>query len=466
MTAQTSEAAPLANPLSIVVLAAGKGTRMRSSLPKVLHRVAGKAMIQHVLDAARPLQPAKAVVVVGPDMPAVAEAVAPWPTAVQAEQLGTAHAVQSAAPHLAQEIAEGGDLLVLYGDGPLITAETLEAMRAARRRPDTPDFVWLGFRPADPTGYGRLILDGAGLVERIVEEKDASAAERALDLCWAGLLLGRIEKLFPLLEKIGNDNAKGEYYLTDLVALAAAEGLTSAVVETPDPEEVQGVNSKLELSAAEAVMQRRLRRRAMEEGAVLEHPETVILQHDTLLEPDAVVEANVVFGPGVAVRSGARVRAFSHLEGAEVGAGAVVGPYARLRPGARLEAEARVGNFVEVKNATLGKGAKANHLTYVGDASIGAGANLGAGTITCNYDGFSKARTEIGEGAFIGSNTALVAPVTIGRGAIVGAGSTVTKPVDEDDLVVVRGRTVEAKGGAKRFRDARAQDRKQDKQQD
>ena len=456
-----SEKTQSRSPLSVVLLAAGKGTRMRSSLPKVLHRVAGKPMVRHVLDAVRPLDPAKAVVVVGPDMPEVAEAVAPWPTAVQSEQLGTAHAVQAAAPHLESEIAAGGDLLILYGDGPLITAETLEAMRHARRdaREGEPDFVWLGFRPTDPTGYGRLILDGAGLLERIVEEKDASVQERALDLCWAGLLMGRIEALFPLLDKIGNDNAKGEYYLTDLVSLAAAEGLTSAVVETPHAEEVQGVNSKLELAEAEAVMQRRLRRRAMEEGAILEHPESVILHHDTLLEPDALVEANVVFGAGVCVRSGARIRAFSHLEGAEVGPGAVVGPYARLRPGAFLSQGAHVGNFVEVKNATLGEGAKANHLTYIGDATVGARANIGAGTITCNYDGFTKAQTEIGEGAFIGSNSALVAPVTVGKGAIVGAGSTITKPVGEDDMVVVRGRAVEVKGGAKRFRDTRKKDK-------
>ena len=417
-------------------------------------------MVQHVLDAAKPLNPAKAVVVVGPDMPEVAEAVAPWPTAVQAEQLGTAHAVKSAAPLLEEQIAAGGEVLVLYGDGPRITSETLQAMLAARREPGSPDFVWLGFRPDDPTGYGRLVLNGAGALSRIVEEKDASAEERALDLCWAGLLLGRTEALFPLLEKIGNDNAKGEYYLTDLVALAAAEGLYSAVVETANPEEVQGVNSKLELAGAEAVMQKRLRRRAMEEGATLEHPDSVILQHDTLLEPDSVVESNVVFGPGVTLRSGARVRAFSHVEGADIGPGAVVGPYARLRPGARLEEGARVGNFVEVKNATLGKGAKANHLTYVGDASVGAGANLGAGTITCNYDGFNKSRTEIGEGAFIGSNSALVAPVSIGAGAIVGAGSTITKDVDKDALVVTRGKRVELREGAARFRETRANQKK------
>ncbi len=450
-----------ARPLSVVILAAGKGTRMRSSLPKVLHAVAGKPMLRHVLDAAAPLEPTKAVVVVGPDMPEVAEAAAPWPCAIQQKQLGTADAVKAAAPALEAEIAAGGELLILYGDGPLITSKTLEAMRAALRGPDAPDFVWLGFRPADPTGYGRLLLDGAGLVNRIVEEKDADEAERAVGLCWAGLLLGRIEALFPLLEKIDNDNAKGEYYLTSLVALAEAEGLTSGVVETAEAEEVLGVNSKIELAEAEAVMQRRLRRRAMEAGATLEHPETVILQHDTVLEPDCLVEANVVFGKGVTVRSGAKVRAFSHLEEAEVGADTSVGPFARLRGGVVLGEEVRVGNFVEVKNATFGKGAKASHLTYVGDASVGAAANLGAGTITCNYDGFLKSRTEIGAGAFIGSNSALVAPVTIGEGAIVGAGSTVTRDVAKDDMVVVRGKKVEIPGGAKRFREQRARQKGQ-----
>jgi bifunctional UDP-N-acetylglucosamine pyrophosphorylase/glucosamine-1-phosphate N-acetyltransferase len=388
-------------------------------------------------------------------MPEVAEAAAPWPCALQREQLGTADAVKAAAPALEAEIAAGGELLILYGDGPLITSETLEAMRAARLGEGAPDFVWLGFRPTDPFGYGRLIEEG-GRLARIVEEKDAGEDERAVGLCWAGLLLGRIEALFPLLEKIDNDNAKGEYYLTDLVALAEAEGLTSGVVETAEAEEVLGVNTKIELAEAEAVMQRRLRRRAMEAGATLEHPETVILQHDTLLEPDCRVEANVVFGKGVTVRSGATIRAFSHLEEAEVGAGTSVGPFARLRGGVVLGEEVRVGNFVEVKNATFGKGAKASHLTYVGDASVGAAANLGAGTITCNYDGFLKSRTEIGAGAFIGSNSALVAPVTIGEGAIVGAGSTVTRDVDKDDMVVVRGKEVEVPGGAKRFRERRA----------
>lgn len=454
-----------ARPLSVVILAAGKGTRMRSSLPKVLHAVAGKPMLRHVLDAAAPLSPAKAVVVVGPDMPEVAEAAAPWPCALQREQLGTADAVKAAAPALEAEIAAGGELLILYGDGPLITSQTLEAMRAARQGEGAPDFVWLGFRPADPFGYGRLIEE-EGRLARIVEEKDAGEDERAVGLCWAGLLLGRIEALFPLLEKIGNKNAKGEYYLTDLVALAEAEGLTSGVVETAEAEEVLGVNSKIELAEAEAVMQRRLRRRAMEAGATLEHPDTVILQHDTFLEPDCRVEANVVFGKGVTVRSGATIRAFSHLEEAEIGAGSSVGPFARLRGGVVLGEEVRVGNFVEVKNATFGKGAKASHLTYVGDASVGAAANLGAGTITCNYDGFLKSRTEIGPGAFIGSNSALVAPVTIGEGAIIGAGSTVTRDVAKDDMVVVRGKKVEVPGGAKRFREQRARQKDQKNKKD
>lgn len=442
--------------LVVVVLAAGKGTRMRSSLPKVLHPVAGRPMLDHVLEAARALEPSQTVVVVGPEGSQIAEAVRPIPVAVQAEQLGTADAVKAARAVAEPALGEGGDVLVLYGDGPLITAKTLQRMRAARAADDAADFVWLGFRPPDPTGYGRMLQDGAGHVTAIVEEKDANQEQRQVGLCWGGLLLGKGRDLFRLLERIDNDNAKREYYLTSLVDLAGEEGLRSAVVEC-DADEVRGVNSRAELAEAEAILQDRLRRMAMEAGVTLIAPETVFFSWDTELSPDVTVEPNVVFGPGVRVASGARIMAFSHIEGATIEAGARIGPFARLRPGTRIGPEARVGNFVEIKAAALGAGAKANHLSYVGDAEVGAAANIGAGTITCNYDGFAKHRTSIGAGAFIGSNTAIVAPVSIGEGALVGAGSTIVSDVPDQALAVARGEQTVRPGGAERLRAKRQQ---------
>jgi len=437
--------------LGVVVLAAGQGTRMRSRLPKVLHPLAGRPMLGHVLDAVATLEPARVVVVVGPGMEAVEQVARPHATVVQRERLGTAHAVRTAHEALGDLVDDpAGEMLVVYGDTPLVTGETLHGLREVRARADAA-LALLGFRAGEPGGYGRLICDDAGQVARIVEARDANSAEQAIDLCNAGLLCARAATLFRLLEQVGNDNAKGEYYLTDVVGLATADG-EGAVYALASEVEVQGVNSRAELAQAEAAMQQRLRARAMAAGVTLVAPETVTLCHDTRIEPDVVVHPHVVFGPGVTVAEGAEIKSFSHLEGATVGPGAVVGPFARLRPGAMLEAESRVGNFVEVKNASLGRGAKANHLSYLGDAEVGAGANIGAGTITCNYDGFLKSRTEIGAGAFIGSNTALVAPVRVGTGAIVGAGSTITRDVPDDALGLARGEQVNREQAARRFR--------------
>jgi len=442
-------------PLVVVVLAAGKGTRMRSSLPKVLHPIAGRPMIQHVLEAAAALDPAQMVVVVGPEDEAITECVRPHPVVVQQRQLGTADAVQAAREIAAPLVADGADVLVLYGDGPLITPATLARMRQARQESDDA-FVWLGFRPPDPTGYGRLLLADCGRLTAIVEEGDASEEERRVDLCWAGLLLGDGATLFRLLEAVDSRNAKGEYYLTSLVGLAEGEGLRSAVVEG-DTEEVRGVNSRAELAEAEEILQWRLRRKAMEGGATLIAPETVFFSWDSELGSDVVVEPHVILGPGVKVAAGARICGFSHIEGAVIEAGARIGPFARLRPGTRVGPEARVGNFVEIKATVLGAKAKANHLSYVGDAEVGEGANIGAGTITCNYDGFAKHQTRISAGAFIGSNTSLVAPVVIGEGAITGAGATIVEDVPAQALAIARAEQVIRPEGATRLKARRQQ---------
>ncbi|WP_375402672.1 bifunctional UDP-N-acetylglucosamine diphosphorylase/glucosamine-1-phosphate N-acetyltransferase GlmU [uncultured Sphingomonas sp.] len=439
-------------PLAAIVLAAGQGTRMKSDLHKVLHPVAGRPMLLHLLASVGELCPTRTVVVAGARREQVEAAVAPLGVgvAVQAKQLGTGHAVAQAEAALA---GFEGDVLILYGDVPLVGAQTMRRMVERLHAPDEPATVVLGFRPADPGAYGRVIADADGRIERMIEYKDADAAQRAETLCNSGLMAVRAADLFALLARVGNDNAAGEYYLPDIVMLAAADGRRSAVIET-EPGEVAGVNSRAELAAVEADWQRRRRARAMAEGATLLAPETVWFSYDTTIGRDVIVEQNVVFGPGVSVADGAVIHAFSHLEGATVATGASVGPYARLRPGAVLAEGSRVGNFVEMKKATLGRGAKANHLTYLGDAEIGAGANIGAGTITCNYDGFLKYRTMIGEGAFVGSNSALVAPVAIGAGAIVAAGSVITGDVAPDALAVARGRQEARPGWAARFRDA------------
>ena len=437
----------------MVVLAAGQGTRMRSSLPKVLHELAGRPMLAHVLASVTALHPEKVVVVVGPEMERFPDAMLAHDTVVQSERLGTGHAVLAAGPQLAPLLEQEGDMdvLVIYGDTPLIRPETLRKMRkpleGARAL-----LVGLAFRPQDPARYGRVIVDADGLVERVVEYVDADDAERAISLCNAGILIADGATLYDLAARLDKDNAKGEYYLTDIFALARAAGKPARMIEAAHPSEVLGINDRRELAGAEKVLQERLRASALDAGVTMVDPATVWLSWDTTFDGDVHIEPNVVFGPGVRVERGARIRAFSHLEGVVVGPGAQVGPFARLRPGTRLGEGARVGNFVEIKNASLGDGAKANHLSYVGDANVGAKANIGAGTITCNYDGFDKYVTEIGTGVFIGSNTALVAPVTVGRGAIVGAGSTITRDVEEDGLAVARGEQQVIAQGAIRFR--------------
>ncbi len=449
-SAQSSARIP-AHPIAVVILAAGKGTRMKSDLHKVLHPIAGRPMLLHLVASAAALHPARTVVVTGAGREQVEKAVAPLgiATALQAEQLGTGHAVAQAREALA---GFEGDVLILYGDVPLVTAATMQRMIDRLEGDDTPAVVVLGFRPADTGAYGRVIADAAGRMDRIVEYKDASEAERAVTLCNSGLMAVRSTDLFALLDRLGNDNAAGEYYLTDIVGLAGGDGRSSAVIET-GADEVAGVNSRGELAGVEASWQATRRAQAMVDGATLIAPDTVWFSHDTQLGRDVVIEPNVVFGPGARIADGATIHAFSHVEGASVGKGANVGPFARLRPGAELREDAKVGNFVEVKKAVVGEGAKVSHLTYIGDADIGAGANIGAGTITCNYDGYFKYRTVVGEGAFIGSNSALVAPVTIGAGAIVAAGSVVTQDVETDALALVRPPQVAKPGWAKRFRE-------------
>ena len=419
-------------PAAAIILAAGLGTRMRSARPKVLHPLAGRPMIRHLLAACEQVFD-RILVVLGPDMPELEAAVAPHAVAIQRERLGTAHAAREAASQLG---GFAGDVAVLYGDNPLITADTMRRLLAARAEAG---LALLAMRPADPARYGRVILDPSGAIERVVEWAEASEAERAVPLCNAGVVSAPAADLFRWLAAVGNDNAKGEYYLGDVVAIARAESRRAIAVEAPEAE-LRGINSRAELALAEAAVQAALRAAAMEAGVTMQAPETVFLSHDTSFGPDVTLGPHIVFGPGVTVESGAEILSFSHLERCVIKRGAVIGPFARLRPGTVIEAGAHVGNFVELKATTLGEGAKANHLSYLGDATIGAGANIGAGTITCNYDGVAKHRTEIGPGAFIGSDTALVAPVRIGARAMIGAGSVITQDVPEDSLAIARGR--------------------------
>src|SRR6516162_5672345 len=430
-----------------VVLAAGSGTRMKSAFPKVMHPIAGRPMISYPLEALNPLAPASTIVVVGPHMGDVAQVVAPAETVVQDPPLGTGDAVRAAMRALDGRLAPQGaieDVLVLYGDTPFLATETLSGLLTERRRTAAAVLV-AGMRPVDPGPYGRFVLAADGALERIVEAADASPEERAIGLVNGGIMVIEARRLDDFLDGLRSDNAKGEFYLTDIVAIARRKGLSCRAVELP-AEELLGINTRAELAEAEAAMQRRLRRAAMEAGVTLVAPETVFLSADTQLACDVVIEPNVTFGPGVTVGEGARICSFSYLEGAAVGAGARVGPFARLRPGAVLEEEVHVGNFVEVKAARLGAGAKANHLSYIGDSDVGARTNIGAGAITCNYDGFNKHRTTIGEGVFIGSNTALVAPVTVAAGAIVAAGSVITREVPADALTIARGQQVDKPG--------------------
>ncbi|MEL7707820.1 bifunctional UDP-N-acetylglucosamine diphosphorylase/glucosamine-1-phosphate N-acetyltransferase GlmU [Citromicrobium bathyomarinum] len=434
-----------------IILAAGKGTRMKSDLHKVLHPIAGRAMLHHLMASIDTLGPKRKVVVVGAGRDQLEAALGDdAETRVQEPQLGTGHAVQQAEEPLGDFT---GDVLVLYGDVPFVRGETMRAMLDRLHAEDAPKVVVLGFEPEDALAYGRVIADDEGRISKMVEFKDASEEERACTLCNSGLMAARAADMFDLLRRVGNDNAQGEYYLPDIVNIAIADGDTCAAVTASDPGEVAGINSRAELARAEAQWQELKREEAMANGATLRAPETVFFSYDTQIGRDVTIDPNVVFGPGVRVADGAHVKAFSHLEGATVGEGAQVGPYARLRPGAVLEKDAFVGNFVEMKKSTLGQGAKASHLTYLGDAEIGAGANIGAGTITCNYDGYFKYKTTIGERAFIGSNSALVAPVTIGADAIVAAGSTVTRDVAPGELRMERAEQSIKPGWADRFHD-------------
>ncbi|PPD27159.1 MAG: bifunctional N-acetylglucosamine-1-phosphate uridyltransferase/glucosamine-1-phosphate acetyltransferase [Hyphomicrobium sp.] len=437
-------------PLLIVVLAAGKGTRMKSALPKVLHPIAGMPMLGHVLALAGSVGASGVAVVIGPDMDNVrAEALKRHPGAeiyTQHNQIGTADAVLAARDAIA---AHAGDVIVLYADTPLIETATIERLRSALSA--GAGVVVLGFQAADPAGYGRLITAADGSLATIREDKDASPDERAVRLCNSGVLAFRVPDLASLLGRIGNANAKGEYYLTDAVEIARADGHRAMVVLCPE-DEVLGVNARDQLATAEGIFQARRRRAAMQDGATLIAPETVWFSSDTRLGRDVVIEPNVFFGPGVVVEDDVRINANCHIEGATVRRGARVGPFARLRPGADLGPDVHIGNFVEVKNVTMGAGAKANHLAYLGDGEVGAKANIGAGTIFCNYDGFNKHRTEIGDGAFIGSNSSLVAPLKIGPGAYVGSGSVITKNVAADALALERSPQEEREGWAAKFR--------------
>ncbi len=441
---------------ALVILAAGQGTRMNSDLPKVLHPLAGAPLLVHAMKSGAALAPARIVVVTGHGGEAVADAARDHDPdvriVVQGEQRGTGHAVAQARAAL-----DGfdGDVIVLYGDTPFIRPETLAAMIEARQENDV---VVLGFHAADPGRYGRLMMTGDRL-DRIVEFKDATPAEREITLCNSGVVVAGSRLIFDLVEELSNDNASGEYYLTDIVSGARRRGLSAGVV-TCDESETLGVNTRAQLAGAEAAFQARARAQALENGVTLIAPETVFFAHDTVLGRDALIEPDVIFGPGVTAESGARIRAFSHLEGCHVSRGAIVGPFARLRPGAELSEDVHVGNFVEIKNASLGEGAKANHLSYIGDAAVGAAANIGAGTVTCNYDGVFKHHTEIGARAFIGSDTMLVAPVRVGADALTGSGSVITEDVPDGAIAIGRARQVNKPGLARKLmqklKDARA----------
>ncbi len=433
--------------VSLIVLAAGMGTRMNSDLPKVLHPLAGVPMLHHALSAGRSLGPSRIVVVTGHGADDVARAATAFDEAcefvLQDPQLGTAHAVAQAAPLLAE--AEG-EAIVLYGDTPFVRPQTLEAMRAARARHAV---VILGFVPADPARYGRLIVDGDQLL-KIVEYKEASEAERAITLCNSGVVCAEARTLFRLVSQVGNQNAAAEYYLTDIVELARDQGLSVGYV-TCDEAETLGINTRAQLAAAEAAFQTRARAEALENGVTLTAPETVFFALDTHVGRDAVIGPNVIFGPGVTIESGAEIKGFCHLEGCHISRGATVGPFARLRPGAELAEDVHVGNFVEIKNSILDEGVKVGHLTYLGDTDVGEFTNIGAGTVTCNYDGVMKHRTRIGKRAFIGSDTMLVAPVSVGDDALTASGSVITEDVPAEALAVGRARQVNKPGLATRL---------------
>lgn len=445
----TRSSNPDKSPLACVVLAAGQGTRMKSELHKVLHPVAGMPMIKHVLKACEELAPEKIIVVVPPDADDVKLAVAPHISAVQHKALGTGDAVKSARKQL-----EGfsGDVIVLYGDTPLVTAEALKGLMQKRLATGAA-IVVSGFVAEDKSPYGRLVVDKTGILSEIVEAKDASPEQLEINLCNGGIMLFSADKLWPLLDRLEDNNAKREYYLTDCVKLARLQGWICSVRELT-ADDVLGVNTRVDLAKAEKLMQRRLCGISMLNGTTMIDPESVHMSFDTKIGRDVVIEPNVFFGVGVEIADKVNIRSFSHLEGVKVEVGATIGPFARLRPGSVIGAEARIGNFVEIKKTEVGKSAKIGHLSYIGDATVGEKANIGAGTITCNYDGFSKFHTNIGAGAFIGSNTALVAPVSVGNGAYVGAGSTITMSIPDNALAVARGRQSNFEKWASRFRDA------------
>jgi bifunctional UDP-N-acetylglucosamine pyrophosphorylase/glucosamine-1-phosphate N-acetyltransferase len=437
---------------AVVILAAGEGARMCSVLPKVLHHIAGAPILHHAIRTALSMAPARLAVVVGHGSEAIAASAKQLaPDAAiceQADQLGTGNAVRMAEPALADF---EGDVFVLFGDTPFITAKTLAAMAKARRA--GADLVALGFEAAVPGGYGRMVTRRGDALERIVEAKDASAAELAIRTCNSGVMAADRATLFRLLAQVGNDNAKREYYLTDVIGLARADGLSARVVRCSETETL-GINTRMQLAEAEAVFQTNARHAAMLGGVTMIAPETVFMAWDTKLGRDVTIGPNVVLGPGVEIADGAVILPFSHLEACRVGPGAIVGPFARLRPGAEIGESAHIGNFVEIKNSNIGQGTKVSHLSYVGDTTIGARANLGAGTITCNYDGFAKYRTEIGAGAFIGVNTALIAPVKVGDNAYVGTGTVVTRDVPGDALALSRTPQTNREGAAPRLREA------------
>jgi bifunctional UDP-N-acetylglucosamine pyrophosphorylase/glucosamine-1-phosphate N-acetyltransferase len=442
-------------PLACVILAAGQGTRMRSDLPKVLHPVAGLPMIRHVLNACEELSPQKLVVVVAPNMDAIKEAVKPATTAIQQEARGTGDAVKAARAELKDF---KGDVIVLFGDGPLVRAESLRTLQRKRQETKTA-IVVTGYMPDDPGSNGRLVLDNKGELTAIVEVADATPEQKAIRLCNGGIMLFDSAKLWGLLDQLKDNNAKKEFYLTDCVALARKAGGDCAVTSMP-VEEVYTVNTRVELAEAEKIMQRRLRRKAMLDGVTMTDPETVFLSADTKIGRDVTIGPNVFIGPGVEIGDKAEIRAFCHFEQATIEEGALIGPYARLRPGTSVGSGAHIGNFVELKNAKVDAGAKINHLSYIGDATVGSKANIGAGTITCNYDGYRKHLTEIGAGAFIGSNSALVAPVKVGDGAYVGAGSVITEEVPANTLAIARGRQANIEDWARRFREEQEERKK------
>jgi bifunctional UDP-N-acetylglucosamine pyrophosphorylase/glucosamine-1-phosphate N-acetyltransferase len=436
-------------PLSVVILAAGKGKRMQSAWPKVMHPVAGLPMINHVLRSAAALQPQQIVVVIGPEMPTVQQAVLPWPSVIQSEQLGTGHAVQIGISKLPLDKPQ--DILILYGDCPLITSETLRRLRQCLQEATTKNvgIVVLGMRLANPTGYGRMMTEN-GILKEIVEERDASVQQKTVNLCNAGIMLVQGQLLPKLLGKLRPTNAQSEYYLTDIVRLAAESGQKTLVLET-DPEEVMGVNTRSELALVTKAMQKRLRCQAMDQGVSLVDPETVWLSWDTLFARDVIIHPYVNIGLGVKIAEGVEIRSFSSIEGATIGAFSKIGPFARLRPGTVLDEHVHIGNFVEIKNSEIAEMTKINHLSYIGDANVGKSVNIGAGTITCNYDGMQKYKTIIEDHSFIGSNTSLVAPVVIGEGAMVGAGSVITTDVPAKAMAVGRAPQVTKADGAVRY---------------